>query len=73
MGLNFVTSDYTPSLRLDSAECSTLSWISSSSAYCQGALAYPLVVTIGGVVGTRSFRFTYDGSLLWLISASAFF
>ena len=60
-GLNFLSTDYTASARLSTAECSTLSWISSSSAYCQGALASPLVATIGGVVGTRSFSFTYDG------------
>ena len=62
IGVNFVYTDFTPSTRLAAAACDTISWTSSTSTYCSGALASPIVATIGGRVGTRSFTFTYDGS-----------
>ena len=62
IGVNFAFTDSTPSGRLGSAECSTLSWSSSTSTMCIGAIADPLVVTVGGFVGTVTLTFTYDGS-----------
>ena len=61
IGLNFAFTDSTPSGRLGSAECSTTSWASSTSAVCIGSVADPLVVTVGGVVGTMTLTFSYDG------------
>ena len=62
LGLNFVTTDYTPSARLGTGECTTLSWVSFTAAYCVADLVNPLALTVGGIVGTKTFQFTYDGA-----------
>jgi len=61
VGVNFVVSDTTPSGRMASAQCSTMAWSSSSSVVCVGTVADPLVVTVGGFVGTVTLDFSYDG------------
>ena len=61
IGLNFVFLDYTPSGRVGTAECATSSWASSTSVFCTAAVTDPLVVTVGGIVGTMTLSFTYDG------------
>ena len=63
IGVNFAFTDSTPSGRLGSAECTTLAWASSTSALCLGTVADPLVVTVGGLVGTATLSFSYDGML----------
>lgn len=60
-GLNFVTTDMTPSGRLGTAECSTMTWTASTAAFCYATLADPMVVTVGGIAGTMTLSFTYDG------------
>ena len=61
IGVNFAFTDSTPSGRLGTAGCSTTSWSSSTSVYCEGSVADPLVVTAGGVAGTATLTFSYDG------------
>jgi len=64
-GLDFRSSDLTASVGLGSQGCGTASWSSGTSVVCaasagtgSGAAA---VVTVGGVVGTRTGGFTFDG------------
>ena len=64
IGLNFAFSDTTPSGRMGSAQCTTTAWSSSTSAVCIGAVADPLVVTVGTIVGTVTLTFSYDGACL---------
>ena len=61
--MSFAFTDSTPSGRLGTAACSTTSWSSSTSVFCTGSVADPLVVTLGGVVGTATLSFTHDGRL----------
>ena len=61
VGLNFVMRDHTPSARLGATDCYTTSWSSGTGVFCLAALTDPLVVTVGGVAGTMTFSFTYDG------------
>jgi len=60
-GVNFAFADYTPSGRLGSAECTTMTWASSTSAVCTGSTSSPHVVTVGSAVGTATLSFTIDG------------
>ena len=63
IGVSFAFTDSSPSGRLGTAACSTTSWSSSTSVFCTGGVADPLVVTVGGTVGTMTLAFSYDGSL----------
>ena len=61
IGLNFVPVSTTPSLRLADVACYTTGWVSTTSATCIAPMKDPLSVTVGGVVGTMTISFTYDG------------
>ena len=61
VGVNFAFQDHTPSGRLGSVDCATAHWQSASSLFCIGAVADPVVVTVGGIVGTQTLTFSYDG------------
>ena len=69
IGLNFAFTDYTPSGRLGSVACSTTHWTASTAVFCLATVADPMTVTVGGVVGTITLSFTFDGFLFrWLRS-----
>lgn len=63
VGLNFVLTNTTLSGRLGSADCATAAWTAATSIFCIGGIADPLVVTVGGVAGTTTISFTYDGGV----------
>ena len=65
-GVSFGTVDATPSSRLGLSSCLTSSWASATSVVCfpsggEGPVM-DSVLTAVGVAGTRTRRFSYDGS-----------
>ena len=65
-GVSFGTVDATPSSRFGLSSCVTSAWVSATSVAClpnggQGP-AFGSVLTAVGVAGTRTRRFSYDGS-----------
>ena len=66
-GLNFGWIDLSPSASLElSAECSSTSWTSSTKVSCAAASyrggTTRTAVTVGGLAGTLTGQFSYDGT-----------
>ena len=66
-GLNFARNDPSPSASLElSVECSSSSWTSATAVACAAASyrvgARRTAVRLGGLVGTLSGQFSYDGT-----------
>ncbi len=66
-GINFAPSDLTPSASLElSVECSSTSWISTTTVACslasyRGGMRRT-AVTVAGLVGTLTGQFSFDGT-----------
>ena len=76
-GLDFLSSDATATAGLGSQSCSTTSWASGTSVVCsakaEAGTAIDAVTTVGGVIGTQTGGFTFDGPHLGEAVAFCFF
>ena len=75
LGVNFRTSDMTPTVGLDDNSCSTAAWSSKTSVACAviTSTSYgpskDATMTVSGVVGSRTAGFTFDGvTRIYLVS-----
>ena len=64
-GIDFGTSNVTPTIDVGVSSCYTVSWVSSTSVACaltQGSEAsLNVVASVSAVVGTQTVVFSYDG------------
>ena len=69
-GINFRTSDFSPSSEFHYNLCSTANWVATTSLVCvhtttsQVGPMKDVVVTANSIVGTRTGYFTFDG--MWM-------
>ncbi len=71
-GMNFALFDASPSISIGATQCTTSSWISTTSIMCRlpaGASAQTVVtVSMAFLTGTLPNGVTYDGRLLFVCS-----
>ena len=76
-GLNFVASDTTVTAAVALADCGTASWTTATSVSCIGTRGAGEVgtagVTVGGVTGTSSVVFSFDGGGRFLVFQTSVF
>ena len=64
-GLNFGVDTTTPTSTIGLSSCATASWASTSSVVCMLSMGegvkHEHLMTVAGVVGTRTATFSYDG------------
>jgi hypothetical protein len=67
-GVNFGSSDYTPTIRVESTMCGTTSWSTSSSVVCVASygsgISRNVAISLSSVMGTALGLFSYDSPLV---------